>query len=125
MNKLDLKQYLASAYGDEGLETWFDPLYFQIVDGYLEVGFPHSYFAKWFFDHFEPMLTKGVKEFYGSDISIRYQADGNAEKPQPFRYFLKKQKQEFRFGKEYTFETFLFNKKNYFPLASAREVIRQ
>ncbi len=120
-----LRQHLLQTCSEQELARWFDPLDLNLDEAgqTLEVAFPHAYFARWFEgavrDRFETLL----RAFLGQDGAVRYRetpraADGPAP-AQAARTI------GFPFDAQFTFDSFLVNKKNYFPLASAREVAKQ
>ncbi|HWR03217.1 MAG TPA: DnaA/Hda family protein [Humidesulfovibrio sp.] len=101
----------------------------------VRVAFPHSYFAQWFAGRMQDRFEAELFRFQGRPCDIRYvapaarrgapaaeadSAPGDqvaaARKPQ--------RKLAFPFDAQYSFESFLTNSKNYFPLETARQVAR-
>lgn len=125
--KQALREHLKTTCSDQELASWFDPLNVQIAEQekQVTVAFPHGFFARWFEgahqDRFEALLNK----FLGTGYVINYMthqiAKGNGNEPQT----VTQKVIDFPFGSQFIFETFLLNKKNYFPLASAKEVTKQ
>ena len=117
MNHESLYQELTRVFPEQELEKWFGSLSLAVSGTSLEVRFPHRFFAQWFAtqvqSRFEQALaatdltiTYHVRED-GQDILVRERTPSLSSLP---------------FGREFVFENFLTNQKNYFPLASAQEV---
>lgn len=120
-----LRQHLLQTCSEQELVRWFDPLDLNLDEAgqTLEVAFPHAYFARWFEgamrDRFETML----RAFLGRAVAVRYRENlRTADCPAPAQT---PRTIGFPFDAQFTFGSFLVNKKNYFPLASAREVAKQ
>ncbi len=136
--KKALREHLSASCSEQELKRWYDPLDIELSEGGLEVrvAFPHSYFAQWFAGRMQDRFEAELFRFQGRPCDIRYVApsarrggaapeasgpglDNQAEaarKPQ--------RKLAFPFDAQYSFESFLTNSKNYFPLETARQVAR-
>jgi chromosomal replication initiator protein len=125
--KQQLREHLNQAFTDPELKRWFDPLDVDVSEAEktLFVFFPHPYFGSWFQDNVQARFEREVGEFMGQGYQIQYgngqpkARDRGLPGPMAASYV------DFPFGRQFTFEDFLVNKKNYFPLASAREVAKQ
>ena len=129
-----------------GRAAWFDALALRLEDGRLVVGFPHSYFARWFCTHkqagFESALARCFPEMPG----IRYEdapcaptgpsrpllagEDGGAPGPARAPETEISTRDEDGPGQNTAdkdaaagdaFDRFIVNAKNAFPLATARK----
>lgn len=136
--KKALREHLSASCSEQELKRWYDPLDIELSEGGQEVrvAFPHSYFAQWFAGRMQDRFEAELFRFQGRPCDIRYIAPGarrgaaspaaaggngtapmaEARKPQ--------RKLAFPFDAQYSFESFLTNSKNYFPLETARQVAR-
>jgi len=125
--KDDFRQHLSRTCPEQDLRRWFDPLDLTVSesDQSFCVRFPHAYFAAWFEGSVKDLFEKQVSQFLGPGYVVRYQAKsrGNGHAPLPLLDDAGAVT-DFPFGHRFTFETFLANEKNHFPLALAREVAR-
>ncbi|CCO23073.1 DnaA ATPase domain-containing protein [Maridesulfovibrio hydrothermalis] len=120
-----LRNHLLNSCSDSELTRWFDPINIDISDenGEVVVTFPHAFFGQWFKSSIQDRFEEQLGLFLGSGFSVSYSnngVSGNAAAKQ----ISSAKKIDFPFGHNFTFENFLIGKKNYFPLASAREVTR-
>jgi chromosomal replication initiator protein len=124
--KQELKAYLLTMYAEDEINKWFDPLHIGSANnGSIDVEFPHHHFANWFFDQYANPLTDCLHTLFGSHVQVNYLC-GKTKRAvnslKTFQGFKKKSLAKDQFGKEYTFESFILNKKNYFPWISAKEI---
>jgi chromosomal replication initiator protein len=124
--KQALREHLLQTCSDKELASWFDPLSLTAPDdsGLVSVSFPHPFFATWFEANMQARFEAEMLQFLGTAVEIRYtngagRTRGKGESPAVTA------KLEFPYDSQFIFETFLINKKNYFPMASAREVTKQ
>lgn len=124
--KTALRHHLLQTCSEQELQCWFDPLSLVLgEDGHhVEVAFPHPYFARWFEHNIQGRFETLLRGFLGEGSDILYrespvQAASGGPAPAVAKRI------DFPFDPQFTLETFLVNKKNYFPLASAREVAKQ
>ncbi|GAB7079503.1 DnaA/Hda family protein [Megalodesulfovibrio paquesii] len=90
----------------------------------LVVTFPHSFFADWFRGTVQDRFEEAVSQFLEPGYTITYEiGHSNGSQPGPAASPAAT-KMDFPFGREFTFETFISNKKNYFPVASAKSVAK-
>ncbi len=136
--KKALREHLSASCTEQELKRWFDPLEVELSENGQEVRvtFPHSYFAQWFAGRMQDRFEAELFRFQGRPCDIRYitpatrrgvrkSAGGNGESsPQAPENDRRSRKLAFPFGQQYTFESFLTNSKNYFPLETARQVAR-
>ena len=122
MLKDDFRQHLSRTCPDQELRRWFDPLDLTVSESErcCHVRFPHPYFAAWFEHSVKEFFEKEVGRYLGADYAVRYQTRGNGDR-RPAPAFVRPVA-DFPYGHRFTFETFLTNEKNHFPLALAREV---
>ncbi|EFL51705.1 Chromosomal replication initiator DnaA domain protein [Solidesulfovibrio fructosivorans JJ]] len=121
--KDDLRQHLSRTCPDQELRRWYDPLGLSVSESEhcCLVRFPHAYFATWFETSVRDLFEKEVGRFLGDGYAVRYQTRcGGSDKRQPLATL--RAVTDFPYGHRFTFETFLANEKNHFPLALAREV---
>lgn len=127
--KETLRTSLQTAYSENDLKKWFDPLVLhESRRGSFEVRFPHALFASWFNDEKREILEKELANATGQVVSVTYRTPGGtaaSKKLLPARqctnFFAPFVCED---GGNYCFETFLCNKKNEFPLAMAKEVAK-
>ena len=125
MLKDDFRQHLSRTCPEQDLRRWFDPLDLSVgeSDQSFCVAFPHAYFAAWFGASVKELFEKQVGEFLGPGYVVHYhtKSAGSASHA-PFSLEDAAVATDFPYGHRFTFETFLANEKNSFPLALAREV---
>lgn len=136
--KKALREHLSASCTEQELKRWFDPLEIELSESGQEVRvtFPHSYFAQWFAGRMQDRFEAELFRFQGRPCDIRYvttatrrgarkRAGDNGDlSPQALQNPRRARKLAFPFGAQYTFESFLTNSKNYFPLETARQVAR-
>jgi len=123
-----LRSHLERAFSDLELKRWFDPLALDYQDEgkRLQVVFPHPFFSTWFSQNVQGRFEEQLAGFLGYGCTVSYLTGGNNRHPAPGVVAETPHKSvDYPFGREFTFESFLSNQKNYFPLASAREVAKQ
>lgn len=92
--------------------------------GHVSVTFPHAYFGSWFEANMQPKFEAELGLYLGDGCVVTYTCcTATAKATQQSRPVTAKI--EFPFDSQFIFETFLINKKNYFPMASAKEVTKQ
>jgi chromosomal replication initiator protein len=125
--KHSLRQHLLQTSTDAELKRWFDPLHlvYEEESKRVVVGFPHPFFAKWFESAVQDRFEAQLNMFLGNGYLVSYRDNGSADRQTGVRPAEVVKRIDFPFGQEFTFDTFLINKKNYFPIASAREVAKQ
>lgn len=124
--KETLRQHLQKAYSGQELKRWFDPLRLEISepDKRLDIGFPHAFFAQWFQGAVQERFEQELHTFFGPGYVLHYQSAAPAAEAAEARMAGAKSI-DFPFGHQFTFDSFLTNKKNFFPLTTAREVAKQ
>jgi chromosomal replication initiator protein len=125
--KHSLRQHLLQTSTDAELKRWFDPLHlvYEEEGKRIVVGFPHAFFAKWFESEVQDRFEAQLNMFLGNGYVVSYRDNGSQERATGVKAAEVIKRIDFPFGQEFTFDTFLINKKNYFPIASAREVAKQ
>ncbi|MDP2849022.1 MAG: DnaA/Hda family protein [Humidesulfovibrio sp.] len=136
--KKALREHLSASCSEQELKRWYDPLDIELSEGGHEVrvAFPHSYFAQWFAGRMQDRFEAEIFRFQGRACDIRYvapaarrgapaqEAPGGNGSGQPDATQKHPRKLAFPFDSQYSFESFLTNSKNYFPLETARQVAR-
>ena len=123
------RQHLSRSCPEQDLRRWFDPLDISVSesDQSCRVLFPHAYFAAWFEGSVKDFFEKQVGQFLGPGYTMRYHTRGGGAAG-PARRPLSTEDSavvtDFPYGHRFTFDTFLANEKNSFPLGLAREVAR-
>ena len=127
--KDEFRQHLSHFCPEQDLRRWFDPLDLKVdrEDQTFRVVFPHAFFATWFETSVREFFERQVGEYLGKGYVLHYQSkngnDGRNGRTPPF---LEETTclTDFPYGNQFTFETFIANEKNHFPLALAQEVAR-
>lgn len=115
-----INEALQREFSAEELAKWHPALRMTVVDGVLTVHFPHRFFAQWFTAHvhqrFERALAGVLPVTYADNfVELPVLSTPPARPKAPAGDALP-------FGEQFTFENFLVNDKNHFPLVSAQEV---
>ncbi|WP_027720651.1 DnaA ATPase domain-containing protein [Maridesulfovibrio zosterae] len=120
-----LRNHLLNSCSDAELIRWFDPINIDISDenGEVIVTFPHPFFGQWFKSSIQDRFEEQLGLFLGNGFYVSYSNNGSSGTVLKEKVTSSK-KIDFPFGHNFTFENFLISKKNYFPLASAKEVTR-
>ena len=126
MSKQHIRDYLRTLHTDADLQTWFDPLRLKFRDpGILEVQFPHALFSSWFCKERQKRFEKEVAQLLNEPIRVIYSKPSRSKSSLPIK--LEKNLAEYATavqgdGVIFSFDTFIYNKKNEFPVSLAREV---
>lgn len=126
MPKLSLRKHLAKTFSDQELKRWYDPLGVEVraEDNRVRVAFPHAFFGEWFDNHARGRFEEEVARFLGPGYTVLY-GDGQTGGGRPRLQVHKPARSvDFPFGHQFTLDSFLVNRKNAFPMASAREVAK-
>ncbi len=123
--KSNLRNHLSRYYSDHELRRWFDPLrvHFNEAAKQVEIAFPHVFFKQWFANEKQAEFEKRLMEYLGRDHGVVY----GTGKPNTFPKRVVPHGSFERAAHQhspqlFTFDTFLVNKKNAFPLATAKQV---
>jgi len=126
--KDEFRQHLLRSCPEQELRRWFDPLEVEVnkENQTFRVLFPHAYFATWFENSVKEFFERQVGEYLGQGYVLHYQSPNGADAQGHAPLFLEESISvtDFPYGNQFTFETFLANEKNHFPLALAQEVAR-
>lgn len=143
MLKNKLRQHLEQIYQNKELSCWFDPLDLRVDQPgkVVRVFFPHALFAQWFMssvrknfeDNISPFLDdlSLVYECPQSRISTASEKSNGASSANAANTGEKAAYLDAAFSSahhppgRYTFDSFLVNKKNDFPLAAAKETLKK
>jgi chromosomal replication initiator protein len=87
-----------------------------IEDKNIFIRFPHVYFAQNFSQSFQEKFEKAILKINDSNFKIHYNNKTSTKKTADSCL------STLPFGKDTIFDTFLFNKKNFFAIASAKEI---
>ena len=123
-----LRAHLARRCTEEELRNWYDPLHIAMDQekSRLTVMFPHRLFGAWFAKTGQEAFESCLAPCLGGDIPVHYavlQQDTQADAPL-FPFSARSVRGGKPFGEAFTLENFIVNKKNFFPLAIAREVTK-
>ncbi len=128
MLKKALRTHLSVTFSDKDLQQWFDPLSLALSSSEkrLSILFPHAFFAHWFQAHAQRNFENALREYLGEGYRLDYAAKqtGTHGSPLAARSAALSNNLDLPFGRQFTFDSFIHNKKNEFPLASAREVAK-
>ncbi len=138
MVKETLRQHLGNFFSDSDLNRWFDPLDMHIdrTKDVLNIFFPHQYFGNWFMDTVKDGFERGLADF-AQGMRVSYQRelrtallcpvsglapakDGASKKNLPHNIA---EEQDMLPDSHCSFDSFLVNRKNDFPLAAARDYV--
>ena len=123
VNKERIRDHLRTMHTDAELQTWFDPLGFRFSDsGTMEVHFPHVLFSHWFGKERQKMLEREVAGILGTQPRIIYIKPESDRSLSVKRVPAKAALQVTGDHAQWSFDTFIYNKKNEFPVAMAREM---
>jgi len=146
--KNTLRQHFEKLFPDKELTRWFDPLDMDVDEGkkVLRISFPHTFFGRWFMGSIKQDFEK---QFFSliQDLRIEYNKDHYSKQRSvtsssiqsgSARYYFKDHPQSpprkpyetlpvvpngLPLLSEHTFENFIVNRKNDFPLAAAKEAV--
>lgn len=137
-NKIIREKFL-EYYPDEDLKKWFDPLILEYSpahgpsDGVLPgtgaffIKFPHKLFSDWFNSQYREKFENTLATCLGCKPEIKYTWPDVEKLPQRplinnFEYALPINIDEYESAStaEYTFDNFIYNRKNQFPFAAAK-----
>lgn len=124
MLKQTLRNHLLKACSEQELRSWYDPLVLSHdAEGRsLEVRFPHAFFGPWFSGAAQTTFEQHLHSFMGEPVAVNYISPGT----QPGKHNGSSNNQlEVPFGARFTFDSFIANRKNSFPLATAQDVARE
>jgi len=120
-----LRAHLAQRCAEEELRSWYDPLHVEMdrEKSCLMVTFPHHLFGPWFEKAGQYSLEACLTSCLGKNIPIRYYSRPQPAAPlSPFTPSNVRGKKPF--GDDFTLDNFIVNRKNFFPLAVAREITK-
>lgn len=125
--KQAFREHLLQTCSETELSSWFDPLTMTTQEdtGHVSVAFPHAYFGTWFESNMQARFEAELGQFLGDGCVVAYTCCVTQNNNEAASGPTVTAKIDFPFDSQFIFETFLINKKNYFPLASAKEVTKQ
>lgn len=119
-NASRIREYLSTLHSDAELKAWFDPLSFSLSEsGTLEVRFPHALFSRWFGKERQKRFEREVYSVLTGISRVVYRKPGDTR---PMAAAKPSGGGEMRDTGRFSFDTFIYNKKNEFPVSMAREV---
>ncbi|SBW04500.1 putative Chromosomal replication initiator protein dnaA [uncultured delta proteobacterium] len=129
LNKQRIRDYLRTLHSDADLKAWFDPLHFSLAEsGVLEVRFPHALFSRWFDKEQRKRFERELSPVLGAASRIVFtkpeMARNGAAKPRksaPDASGPDAALEMLGENAQYSFDAFIYNKKNEFPVTMARE----
>lgn len=122
MNKDQIRNQLQSFRTEAELQAWFDPLRLRFTEsGSLEISFPHPLFARWFTKERQREFERDVLRVVGGQLRFVYARSlpGQSAQVRTKKISVAPPK---GFSDKYSFETFIYNRKNDFPVSMAREL---
>ncbi|MEZ6852714.1 helix-turn-helix domain-containing protein [Halodesulfovibrio aestuarii] len=134
MLKNGLRNFLEQQYSEKDLRNWFDPLTIRYghAEKSVSVAFPHAFFGSWFTTHGKTALEQAVRDYISPEVVVLYEtplasaatkqvsaASNTAVQETPASVVSRTVP-----NTQFTFDTFLHNAKNIFPVASAKEVAK-
>lgn len=125
--KQALRQHLRQTCPEQDLLQWYDPLELSLTEEErrVDVRFPHAFFGAWFAGMARYTFETQLRAFIGEGYALRYLETSTAgSMPIPASGKLPPRRLDPPFGAKFTFDTFIVNRKNEFPLAAAREAAR-
>lgn len=123
VNKAHIRDHLRAVHTDADLRAWFDPLAFHFSDsGTIEVCFPHALFSRWFSKEKRKLLERSLAHVYGAHARIIYAKPNNGRTPTLQKRLTDPAPLPGKDYAQWSFETFIYNKKNEFPVAMAKEM---
>ena len=120
-----LRAHLARCCAEEELRSWYDPLHIAMDQerSCLRITFPHHLFGPWFARTGQNTLESCLSSCLGKDTPVQY-----CFRPQHVKSAVSTSLpgawQEKPCGAKFMLENFIGNKKNFLPLALAREIIK-
>lgn len=121
-HKQRIREHLLTLHSDEDLRTWFDPLSLNFSEnGTLEVRFPHALFSRWFGKERQKRFEREVSSAFSTVSRVVYTKRGDKRLSRAYPK-IGSVAEAFPEVGRYSFDTFLYNKKNEFPVSMAREV---
>ncbi len=129
MLKEHIRNILARGFSQEELKSWYDPLvlYFDGDKRELSVNFPHRLFGPWFAQKGKISFEQAVLSHFGTAVSIKYiNSHPKANRNQSNDFFYTQKDNNINKLNTSTLkpslDSFICNKKNSFPLETAREI---
>jgi chromosomal replication initiator protein len=135
--KNGLRNFLEQQYPEKDLRNWFDPLtiHYGDVEKSVSVAFPHAFFGSWFTTHGKAALEQAVRDYISPEVVVLYDTPLADPTPvtttqvaPPSGTTVQEQTapviSRTMLNNQFTFDTFLHNAKNVFPVASAKEVAK-
>lgn len=136
MFKETLRRHLAKRFDNHELRRWFDPLHMDMdeQEGILRVSFPHAFFGDWFMHTVRGDFERGASAcselsfpvlsivYEGANFRIKNQ--GNRVSSSSFVHPAHALQGNVQL-KGQSFDDFLVNRKNDFPVAAAKAFVAQ
>jgi len=125
-HKQRIREHLRTLHSDVDLRSWFDPLSLKFSEnGTLEVRFPHMLFSRWFGKERQKRFEREVHFVFSSVSRVVYTKPGDKRQARALSgsgAVMEALADAHIDSGRYSFDTFLYNKKNEFPVSMAREV---
>ena len=117
-----LRDQLLRTHTADELSSWFDPLRISEKDGELTVVFPHALFGPWFVAKGKQSLETALQEVLGHK-TVRYACASVSAPCGPITDSrVRSDENGHFFGSRFSFDTFLYNRKNAFPYQCAKDL---
>jgi chromosomal replication initiator protein len=119
---MEIRQILKQKFSEENLVQWFDPLDISFNTSGLKVVFPHTFFMNMVISSYKDHLEHAVSKCFKEKIYIEYNVGNNGDIGTSLKTNIQPETNPKNSDIRFDFDSFLVNHKNYFPLASAKEV---
>ncbi len=116
---------LKQQFSEENLGQWFDPLEISFDHSVLEIIFPHVYFMNMFLSEYKSCLEEAVSQCFDQEMQLNYGIHKKNNQHVTITNNIVPHGSKKSPTQRIDFDSFLVNHKNYFPLASAREIVEQ
>lgn len=129
-----IRDHFRTLHSDAELKAWFDPLHFKASEsGVLEVCFPHALFSTWFGKDRQKAFERELFSLLGSVSRVVFTKPGKVRAGAAAKTRVVAAKalspatpapepETSKDAAHYSFEAFIYNKKNEFPVSMAREL---
>ena len=122
---MEIRDVLCEQFPEKDIRKWFDPLDISCNETTLLVVFPHVFFLNMFLDTFKEPFELAVSKCFQQEMCIEYTVLTTKNKKSTITKSISPTTPPTSNDALVTFDTFLVNHKNYFPLASAKEVVEK
>lgn len=122
---MEIRDVLCEQFPEKDIRKWFDPLEISCNESTLLVIFPHVFFLNMFLDTFKEPFERAVSKCFQKEMHTEYTVLHTTNKKNTLTNTIQPSIPPTLNETSFTFDTFFVNHKNYFPLASAKEVVEK